>query len=111
MTQYERRHQDDLNWWIRRYKALCTTKTEEMVRKAIKWLNEATRFADKASRLATELDKEADEAEREITRLGGAAVIESLKPMIEERQAHLANLYESLKNWRPVETSEDKPSK
>ena len=79
MKQYEHRHQDDLEWWTRRYKAICTTKAEEVVRKAAKLLNEATKLGGKARRLATELDREADEAEREITRLGGAAVIESLQ--------------------------------
>ena len=60
MKQYEHRHQDDLDWWTRRYKALCTTKVEEVVRKAAKLFNQATKLCDKDSRLATELDREVE---------------------------------------------------
>ena len=110
MKEYERRHQDDLDWWVRRYKTLCTTRTEEVMRKAAKELNEATKRADNVYKLTTGLVREVEEVEREIRRLGGAALIEELKPMIAERNSALNDIYETLKNWRPVEASEEKPS-
>jgi len=110
MKGYEHRHQEDLDWWVRRYTVLCTTRAEEIIRKAVKALDEAIKLADKANKLAMQLDKETGEAEREIKRLGGAARIEELRPMIEKKNAVLLEIYESLKNWRPVETAEEKPN-
>lgn len=110
MKEYEHRHQDDLDWWTRRYTALCTTRADEVVRKAVKTLNEATKIADKVNKLVTQFGNEVEEAEREIKRIGGAARIEELRPMIEKRNAALLEIYESLKNWRLVEKAEEKPN-
>jgi type IV secretory pathway VirB4 component len=95
------RHKDDIAWWMKRYESLCTTEAEDVIRKAMAMLNDAVALRDEALGLVAQLDQDIGEAEQEITRLGGAAFIEKLEPMIEELKVYFDNLYESLKRPRP----------
>jgi hypothetical protein len=95
------RHKDDIAWWMKRYESLSTTEADDVIRKAMAMLNDAVVLRDQALDLVAQLDQDISEAEDEITRLGGAAFIEKLEPMIEELKVYFDNLYESLKHSRP----------
>jgi hypothetical protein len=86
---------------MKRYESLTTTEAEDIIRKAMAMLNDAVVLRDQALDLVAQLDQDINEAEDEITRLGGAAFIEKLEPMIEELKVYFDNLYESLKRPRP----------
>ena len=94
------RHKDDIAWWMRRYETLCTSEAEDIIKKSTAMLNDAVALRDRALTLVEQLDEDMSEAENEIMRLGGAAFIEKMGPMLEELKVYYDKLYESLERTR-----------
>jgi hypothetical protein len=99
----EEKYKDNIAWWMNRYERLISTEAEDAVRYAATTFNQAVALRDKAVDQLAQFDQEVDKAEREISRLGGIAFVEQLRPTIKERKAYLDNLYESLTQGRTAE--------